>query len=227
YRKNCLCYNGIKLSDIKGRHIMSDKKFLDGVNPERREFLEKVTKGAFIIPTVISIMMLNQKLNLTTANAMSNDDVPPCLSAETLISTPDGNVSIIDLRPGMLVITLDLNGNKVARPIELVSKAMVPGDHSLCHLTLDDGRELFVSPGHPTADAREAGDLNPGDILDGAEVVSIEKVQYEAGHTYDLLPSGETGLYFANGIPMGSTLSPDSKFFIRKLVSTESELYSG
>jgi hypothetical protein len=52
---------------------MSDKKeFLDKVNSERREFLEKVTKGAFIIPTVISVMMLNQKLNLTTANAASN-----------------------------------------------------------------------------------------------------------------------------------------------------------
>jgi hypothetical protein len=52
---------------------VSKKKYLDGVNPERREFLEKVTKGAFIIPTVISVMMLNQKLNLTTANAASND----------------------------------------------------------------------------------------------------------------------------------------------------------
>ncbi len=51
---------------------MKDKKFLDNINPERREFLEKVTKGAFIIPTVISVMMLNQKLNLTTANAQSN-----------------------------------------------------------------------------------------------------------------------------------------------------------
>ncbi|MEW6146128.1 MAG: hypothetical protein AB1598_14040 [Thermodesulfobacteriota bacterium] len=52
---------------------MSEKKIFDGVNPERREFLEKVTKGAFIIPTVISVMMLNQRLNLTTANAQSND----------------------------------------------------------------------------------------------------------------------------------------------------------
>ncbi|HKQ32080.1 MAG TPA: hypothetical protein VJV40_02670 [Thermodesulfobacteriota bacterium] len=51
----------------------SPKKFLDDVNPERREFLEKVTKGAFIIPAVLSVMMLDQKLNLTTANAQSND----------------------------------------------------------------------------------------------------------------------------------------------------------
>ncbi len=55
---------------------MGKKKYLEGVNPERREFLEKVTKGAFIIPTVISVMMLNQKLNLTTANAASNMTVP-------------------------------------------------------------------------------------------------------------------------------------------------------
>ncbi|HSC35565.1 MAG TPA: hypothetical protein VLG45_09840 [Thermodesulfobacteriota bacterium] len=53
----------------------ASKNFLDDVNPERREFLEKVTKGAFIIPAVISVMMLNQKLNLTTANAASNDTV--------------------------------------------------------------------------------------------------------------------------------------------------------
>ena len=53
---------------------MNERKCLEGVNPERREFLEKVTKGAFIIPIVISVMMLNQKLNLSTANAQSNDN---------------------------------------------------------------------------------------------------------------------------------------------------------
>ena len=51
---------------------MSDKKFPEDVNSDRREFIEKVTKGAFVIPTVISVMMLNQKLQLTTANAASN-----------------------------------------------------------------------------------------------------------------------------------------------------------
>jgi hypothetical protein len=48
---------------------MKDKKFLDSVKPERREFLKKVTKGAFIVPVVVSVMMLDQKLNLSTANA--------------------------------------------------------------------------------------------------------------------------------------------------------------
>jgi len=55
---------------------MSDKNILDDVNPERREFLEKITKGAFVVPAVVSVMMLNQKLNLTTANAQSNMVAP-------------------------------------------------------------------------------------------------------------------------------------------------------
>jgi len=52
-----------------------DRDFLEDVNPERRDFLGKITKGAFIIPTVLSVMMLNQKLNLSTANAQSNVDM--------------------------------------------------------------------------------------------------------------------------------------------------------
>lgn len=56
---------------------MDEKKFLKSVNPERREFLEKLTRGAFVIPAVISVMMLNQKLNLTTANAISTNQPPP------------------------------------------------------------------------------------------------------------------------------------------------------
>jgi hypothetical protein len=104
---------------------------------------------------------------------------------------------------------------------------MVPRSHRVCRLILDDGRELSVSAGHPTADNREIGDLNPGDVLDGAVLVSIEKVQYEAGHTYDLLPSGGSGYYWADGVLLGSTLSRNSKFFIRKPNQPEDRPYQG
>lgn len=63
---------------------MSDEKKLPGnVNPERREFLERLTKGAFVVPAVLSVMMLNQKLNLTTANAQSNQTVPTGIPGPT------------------------------------------------------------------------------------------------------------------------------------------------
>jgi hypothetical protein len=186
--------------------------------------LEKVTKGAFIIPTVISVMMLNQKLNLSSANAQSNDF---CLSIDTLISTPEGKVSITDLRPGMSVFTLDMVGNMVIHPIELVSKVSVPNSHILFHLILSDGRELFVSGGHPTADGREIRDFNPGDTLDGAELASVKMVRYQAGYTYDLLPAGDTGFYWANGVLLGSTLSPNSNGRIRKVLQPEEQPFYG
>jgi hypothetical protein len=199
---------------------MSEKKFLDGINSGRREFLEKVTKGAFIIPTVISVMMLDQKLNLSTANAQSNDGTV-CLSFGTMISTPLGNISVFALKPGMLVYTLDADGIRTAMPLELVSKTSVPSNHTICRLVLDDGREVRVSAGHPTADNRKIGDLVQGDILDGAVVVSADEVPYTAGFTYDLLPSGDTGYYWADGVLMGSTLSSGFGFIVRRPVSEE------
>lgn len=203
---------------------MEDKKTLDKVNHERREFLDKITKGAFIIPTVISVMMLNQKLNLSTANAQSNDF---CLSYNTLISTPDGNIQVTDLRPGMSVYTMDMDGNKTIMPIELASKVSVPDSHIICHLLLSDGRELFVSGGHPTAAGRLISDLNPGDVIDGAKLISVENVRYNGGYTYDLLPAGDTGYYWANGVILGSTLSASSGIYIREeLIQQEHTLYN-
>jgi hypothetical protein len=195
---------------------MEHKNILDKVNPERREFLEKVTKGAFIIPTVISVMMLNQRLNLNAANAQSADNPTACLSCDTLISTPDGNMRITDLRPGMSVYTMDMDGNTTVMPIELVSKVSVPDTHVMCHILLSDGRELFVSGGHPTADGRLISDLNPGDIMDGAKLISVENIRYGGGHTYDLLPAGDTGYYRANCVLLGSTLSVGAGIYKRE-----------
>ena len=74
------------------------------------------------------------------------------------------------------------------------------------HVKLQDGREIFVSPSHPTADGRFIGDLRKGDILDNSEIKFIEGVPYSQGFTYDILPADETGLYWANGILIKSTL---------------------
>ncbi len=186
---------------------MEDTKNKDKVNPEMREFFEKITECAFIVPTVLSVMTFNQKLNLSTANAQSNMSIPipNCLSSDTLISTPDGNIPVTDLRPRMDVFTLDMDGNKVIKPIELTFETEVHDSHIMCHLILSDGREVSVSEGHFTCDKRMIGDLNPGDIIDGAKLTSIERTKYNSGYTYDLLPDGETECYWANGILLRST----------------------
>jgi hypothetical protein len=74
-------------------------------------------------------------------------------------------------------------------------------------LYLEDGRSLLVSPGHPLVDGRTIAHLQPGDVLDGARVRSTRWLSYEGRATYDLLPTGGTGHYWANGILVGSTLA--------------------
>jgi hypothetical protein len=132
---------------------------------------------------------------------------PICLSANTLIDTPAGALPVSKLRAGMAVWTTDADGRRVKATIVRTVRVPVDATHLMVRLRLDDGRELLVSPGHPAADGRRLGDLQPGDALDGAHVVSAERVPYGGDATYDLLPSGATGAYWANGVLIGSTLA--------------------
>jgi hypothetical protein len=65
---------------------------------------------------------------------------------------------------------------------------------------------VTVSPGHPTAEGKAIVDYQAGDELDGARITATEYINYESGMTYDILPAGTTGLYWANNILLGSTL---------------------
>jgi hypothetical protein len=132
---------------------------------------------------------------------------PICLARGTRIDTPDGPVPVERLRTGMQVWTTDARGRRVAAPIVEVGSTQVPATHQVVHLVLADGRIVEVSPGHPLADGRLVGDLRAGDPLDGSTVVSADLVAYDGGATFDLLPAGPTGVYWANGILIGSTLS--------------------
>lgn len=132
---------------------------------------------------------------------------PICLAAATTIATPQGEVRVTDVRPGLLVWTEDAAGNRVAAPVVEIGSMAVPAGHLMVHLKLADGRELLVSPGHPTADGRKAGALHAGDELDGSPITLWELVPYSGDRTYDLLPAGLTGHYWANGILMSSTLA--------------------
>jgi len=131
---------------------------------------------------------------------------PICLAAGTLIDTPRGVVSVELLQVGDQVWTMNEAGERVTTAILQIGSVRVPATYQVIHLVLSDGRELWASPGHPTADRRRLDDLKVGDVLDGVRVTLFEREPYRGNITYDLLPAGSTGFYWANGILMGSTL---------------------
>lgn len=131
---------------------------------------------------------------------------PICLALGTRIATPRGGVAVEDLRVGDIVWTANATGARIAAPLVAVGSTPVPVTHQVVRLALEDGRLLYVSPGHPTADGRRVGDLLAGDRVDGARIASAQRVAYGGGATYDILPAGATGTYWANGVSLGSTL---------------------
>jgi hypothetical protein len=105
----------------------------------------------------------------------------------------------------MAVWTLNAAGQRQAGVVLEVGRTPAPAGHAVVHLVLADGRQVWVSPGHPTADGRRVGDLELGQPFDGSRVVAADRVPY-SGSTYDLLPSGPTGAYWADGVLLVSTL---------------------
>jgi len=131
-----------------------------------------------------------------------------CLAASDRIATPTGSVSVTQVRPGMMVWTRNASGRRVAAPVLAVARRPALAGQRILRLTLSDGRVVEVSPGHPTVTGQRVGDLVAGDLLDGSAVSEIEELPY-AGTTWDLLPAGTTGTYWANDVLLGSTLSND------------------
>ena len=144
-----------------------------------------------------------------SAKTLTRTSCPICLAAHTLIDTPRGPVAVENLRLGDSVWTVDAAGRRIAVPILKLGSVPAPLGHEMVHVVLDDARELWASPGHPTADGRRMGILKVGDLLDGGRIILLERVPYDQPRTYDLLPSGATGFYWADGILMGSTLASE------------------
>jgi hypothetical protein len=132
---------------------------------------------------------------------------PICLAKGTLIDTPNGPVPVERLQQGSAVWTIDESGKRTAAPVIKTVITPVPSGYQVVRLVLGDGRIVSASAGHPTSEGRALKDYEVGDTLDGAFVIEIEYATYGGGATYDILPSGTTGLYWANGILLKSTLA--------------------
>jgi len=130
---------------------------------------------------------------------------PICLPQGTQIATPSGPVPVEGIRAGAVVWSLDEAARRVAVPVLIVGSTPVI-DHQIVKIRLGDGRTVSASAGHPDRSGRPLGSLVAGDRLDGEAIVETVVVPYRGERTYDLLPGGVTGIYFADGVPLASTL---------------------
>jgi hypothetical protein len=189
YRQHKLISYGVQMAPVADGYSFALRTENEGVEGKRYE-------GIITVGGKITVTKTEDSFNIC----------PICLAVGTLIATPDGLIPVELLRPGMKVWTLDGSGNRVAAPLVKTSSTPVPADFRLVRVTLDDGRSVSASPGHPAADNRPLADFRPGDTLDSAIVVSLEPIEYAGRATYDILPEGGSGLYWAGGILLRSTL---------------------
>lgn len=159
------------------------------------------------IQMVKGTVRIDGVVTVTSTTPSGPPNCPICLAANTIIATPDGQVRVTAIEPGMLVWTSTPQGKRVAVRVLEVGSIEVPAGHLMVHLKLADGRELLASPGHRTADGRPLGALAAGQGLDGSTITIWELVPYAGDRTYDLLPAGPTGTYWADGILLSSTLA--------------------
>ena len=175
----------------------------DGGYPVTLRVGEIVSNGCTVQLTLIRI---EGDKAVFTKKTDFNRPCPICLAENTLIDTPSGGVAVQKLQTGDLVWTVNVAGERIATIVLKTAKTPVPATHQMVHIVLADGREFFASPKHPTADGRTMDELVLGDVLDGSSITSVALIPYARGYTYDILPSGETGFYWANGILFGTTL---------------------
>jgi hypothetical protein len=150
----------------------------------------------------------NSGVILETKREASVNTCPICLTAGTLIDTPDGQIPVEQLVKGMSVWSVDDSGNRIAAGIIKTAATPVPLYFQAIRIELSDGRTVTASPGHPTADGKAVADYQAGDMLDGARVLKADRFTYESAMTFDFLPDSTSGLYWANKIILKSSLRP-------------------
>ena len=167
--------------------------------------LSTSTSGGEPNQTVAGVVSMDGSIRETSRQARPGG-CPICLEAGTRIATPGGDVLVAQIRPGDMVWTTDASGRRVPAPVEQVTARSTPGPHLMLELALSDGRTLIAAGAHPAANGTYLRELRVGDRYDGATIAAMEWVTSTTPMTFDLLPAGPTGTYWANGILVGSTL---------------------
>jgi len=174
----------------------------------RFDYLAVPAGGAAEGIRTIGIIDTTGRITVESRTSTGEPMCPICLVGGTLIDTPAGSIPVERLRVGDRIWTLDGSGRRTIGTVLAAATVTAPASHRVVRLELADGRSLTASPGHPLADGRTLDELRAGDLVDGSAVVSLTWLPYGSGQTYDLLVSGESGVYLVGGIPTASTIRP-------------------
>lgn len=134
---------------------------------------------------------------------------PICLPESARIATPVGDRPVSSLRRGDPIWSRDHDGRRIAAHVRAVASTPVAPGHRLVRVRLADGRVVEASPLHPLAAGAAIGELRVGATLDGVLVEQVELVPHRGERTWDVLATGPTGDYWADGVLLGSTLRRD------------------
>jgi hypothetical protein len=181
---------------------------LDGIGDGRYRFdyLAEPAAGAAEGTRTAGIITASGEITIEQQAAAGEPNCPICLAEGTRIDTPSGSVAVEALRLGDPIWTFDAAGRRVAGTVIALGSTPAPAEHRVIRLTLEDGRTVTASPGHPLADGRRLGEVRVGDTVDGDRVVEVASLPYQGASTWDVVASGSRGGYYAGGIPFGSTL---------------------
>ncbi len=171
---------------------------------------QSVSNGCTITLTLTDITQL--QVSPPTYQAVFSKTIdtskpcPICLTENTTIDTPSGQVPIKYIREGDIIWTSDIYAHKQIAKIIKTTKTQVK-NHQVSHIVLDDDREINISPNHPMTNDKPIGSVLIGDTIDNSKVIISELVQYKGDYTYDILPSSDTGTYWANRILLKSSIT--------------------
>lgn len=129
----------------------------------------------------------------------------PCIVHNTLIKTQKGNVCIQDLKKNMKIWSKNRLGKLCLVKIREVKKYKITKPHVIITAQLSDGRFISATSNHPIMQNKTLSQYCLGEVLDGSIIVSYKYSLY-TNYFYDILPLGESGIYYANNIPIVSTL---------------------
>jgi hypothetical protein len=146
---------------------------------------------------------------LTAEDAASRKQYgcPICLPEDTRIDTPDGERTITELTAGDPIWTLDGTGRRIVGHVAYAGSTPIVAGHTLVRITLADGRVVRASAGHPDAGGTRMDALATGMAMSGSTIVSVEALPYDGERTHDVLPSGPTGIYWADGVAVQSSFA--------------------